>query len=428
MENNASNGASALAVLLTVLSLVFGFLAALRRWRNTADPVLPPGLRGLPLVGYLIPFLRQHLHREFAKLAEIYGPIYKLWLGNKLWVVISSPSLAKEISRDQDVVFANRDATIAASAVTFGGKDIAFADYGPYWRKMRKIFVREMMSSSSLDACYSLRKEEVKKCINNLHSNAGSPVDLGQLSLFLLINSIMAMLWGHTGEGDKRESLNLEFQQTVAEMMVLLGKANISDIFPALARFDAQGVERKAKSCHRRIDSFLDSIIDRAIEGAAIEKQAGHGERKKDILQLFLDLDIDGDEDNRTSTTKNREIKAILTDILVGGTDTTSTMVEWVMSELLQHKAVSEKVMEELTEVVGMNNMVEEHDLPKLTYLDAVIKETFRLHPPLPLLVPRCPSQSATIGGSKLEDSISIIVGIMSQRSCTFIYLFKCLS
>ncbi|PKI59535.1 hypothetical protein CRG98_020063, partial [Punica granatum] len=313
MENNASNGASALAVLLTVLSLVFGFLAALRRWRNTADPVLPPGLRGLPLVGYLIPFLRQHLHREFAKLAEIYGPIYKLWLGNKLWVVISSPSLAKEISRDQDVVFANRDATIAASAVTFGGKDIAFADYGPYWRKMRKIFVREMMSSSSLDACYSLRKEEVKKCINNLHSNAGSPVDLGQLSLFLLINSIMAMLWGHTGEGDKRESLNLEFQQTVAEMMVLLGKANISDIFPALARFDAQGVERKAKSCHRRIDSFLDSIIDRAIEGAAIEKQAGHGERKKDILQLFLDLDIDGDEDNRTSTTKNREIKAILT-------------------------------------------------------------------------------------------------------------------
>ena len=83
----------------------------------------------------------------------------------------------------------------------------------------------------------------------------------------------------------------------------------------------------------------------------------------------------------------------------MGGTDTTSTMVEWVMAELMQHPEAMRKVNEELTEFVGLDSLVEESHFPKLHYLDAVIKETFRLHPALPLLVPRCPSQSSTVGG-----------------------------
>ena len=68
----------------------------------------------------------------------------------------------------------------------------------------------------------------------------------------------------------------------------------------------------------------------------------------------------------------------------MGGTDTTSTMVEWVMAELMQHPNAMRKVNEELTEFVGLDSLVEESHLPKLHYLDAVIKETFRLHPALP--------------------------------------------
>lgn len=76
---------------------------------------------------------------------------------------------------------------------------------------------------------------------------------------------------------------------------------------------------------------------------------------------------------------------------MVGGTDTTSTTVEWVMAELLQNSDVMKKVVQELTEVVGEDKMVEENHLPKLKYLNAVIKEAFRLHPVLPLLVPPLP-------------------------------------
>ena len=83
----------------------------------------------------------------------------------------------------------------------------------------------------------------------------------------------------------------------------------------------------------------------------------------------------------------------------MAGSETTSTMVEWVMAELMHHPQVMRKVHEELAKSVGLDSLVEESHLPKLHYLDAVIKEIFRLHTPLPFLVPRCPIQSSTIGG-----------------------------
>lgn len=96
----------------------------------------------------------------------------------------------------------------------------------------------------------------------------------------------------------------------------------------------------------------------------------------------------------------------------MGGTDTTATTVEWVITELIQHPEAMKKVHQELTQVVGLNNLVEESHLPKLTYLDAVIKESFRLHPALPLLAPRCPSECTTVGGYMVPKGARIFLNI----------------
>ncbi|KAF8032879.1 hypothetical protein BT93_D1688 [Corymbia citriodora subsp. variegata] len=404
----------ATTTLLVVAIAVLGFLSLFRRHRITTAP-LPPGPRGVPFLGYL-PFLGANLHQKFAKLAGTYGPIYKLRLGSKLYVVVNSPSLAKEIVRDQDMTFANRDPNIAAT-IMYGARDIAFSSQGPYWRNLRKLFVRHLMSNTNLNACYDLRRKEVRKALSELYRKSRTPVHVGELTFLILINSVMSMLWGGTLTAEKRDAVGVEFPKLLAKLMVLLGSPNVSDFFPALAWLDLQGVGRDTKRVHKWLDDFLQSVIDCATKGRTNElfkKEEGESERseqKKDFLQIFLDTEMDL-EDDQSPIDKNGALKAILADIVIGGTDTTSTMTEWVMAELLQNRNVMDKVVEELTEVVGVDKMVEEEHLPKLKYLDAVIKEALRLHPALPLLVPRAPHSSCVVGGYTIPKGSNVFLNV----------------
>ncbi|XP_030512450.1 flavonoid 3'-monooxygenase CYP75B137-like [Rhodamnia argentea] len=403
----------ATTTLLVIAIAALSFLFLFRRRKNVTPP-MPPGPRGLPFLGYL-PFLGTDLHRKFAELAEIYGPIYKLQLGGKLYIVVNSASLAKEIVRDQDMTFANRDPNIATTIATYGARDIAFSSQGPYWRNLRKLFVRQMMSNASLDMCYDLRRQEVRKVLSDLYKKSGLPVDIGKWTFVILINTVMAMMWGGTLKGEKREAMGAEFQKMASKLMELLGTPNVSDFFPALAWLDLQGVERDMKRVHHWLDAFIQSVVECATQGRTnemFEQKEGESktnEQKKDFLQIFLDLET---EDDQSPMDKNEALKAILRDIILGGTDTTSTMVEWVMAELLQNRNVMSKVVHELTDIVGEDEMVEEHHLPKLKYLNAVIKEAFRLHPALPLLIPRTPHASCAVGGYTIPKGSNIFLNM----------------
>lgn len=94
---------------------------------------------------------------------------------------------------------------------------------------------------------------------------------------------------------------------------------------------------------------------------------------------------------------------------MTASTDTTSTMVEWVITEILRNPGVKTKIQEELNEVVGMN-IVEESHIPSLKYMDAVVKETFRLHAPLPLLIQRCPDESCMVGGYEIPKGTIVYI------------------
>ncbi|KAI3439165.1 Peroxidase [Psidium guajava] len=409
--NDAIPRATTTLLVIAIAALSFLFLC--RRSKN-ATPPMPPGPRGLPFLGYL-PFLGTDLHRKFAELAEAYGPIYKIQLGSKLYIVVNSASLAKEIVRDQDLTFANRDPTIAATIASYGARDIAFSSQGPYWRNLRKLFVRQMMRNASLDVSYDLRRQEVRKVLSDLYKKSRVPVDVGEWTFLILINTVMAMLWGGTLAGEKREAMGTVFRKMVGKFMELLGAPNVSDFFPALAWLDLQGVERDMKRVHHWLDAFIQSVVDCATQGRTnemFEQKEGESktnEQKKDFLQIFLDLEI---EDNESPMEKTGALKAILADIVLGGTDTTATMVEWVMAELLQNRIVMNRVVRELTEVVGEDKMVEEHHLRNLKYLNAVIKETFRMHPALPLLVPRTPDSSCAVGGYRIPKGSNIFLNI----------------
>ncbi|EYU29506.1 hypothetical protein ABFS82_04G164700 [Erythranthe guttata] len=398
-------------LVLFALTAVF-FLAASIFWyswvfKNSTPPPLPlpPGPRGLPIVGYL-PFMKADLHLQFTELAHKYGPIYRLWLGSKLYIVVTCPSLIKQVVRDHDTVFANRDPPVAALVAT-GGLDILWAPSGPYWHDMRKLFVRELLSAGNLLASSWLRREEVAKAVGSLSTMIGQPVEIGELIFRTESRVILRLISG----GGKY--MGAEIQEAVAKVVDLFGKPNISDFFPGLAKFDVQGIAREMRDVVSALEQILDSIIDERIKTMAAD---GEGEeedqRRKDFVGILLELKDQKIGGN--SLFGPTQIRSILLDVILGGTDTTTTIAEWVMTELLRNPDVMKKVQRELTDVVGANNVVEESHLPKLHYLEAAVKETFRLHPPLPHLVPRCPAESCTIGGYTIPKGSRIFLNMWS--------------
>jgi len=92
------------------------------------------------------------------------------------------------------------------------------------------------------------------------------------------------------------------------------------------------------------------------------------------------------------------------------GTDTISTLLEWSMTELLRHPNIMNKLQEEARSVAGNRTHITEDDLGNMKYLQAVVKETLRLHPPIPLLVPRENKQDMTLKGYHIKAGTRVII------------------
>lgn len=280
-----------LTISVLTVSLVWFMFIFLKLKKSSQEETskLPPGPRGLPFVGYL-PFLSSNLHLDFRQLASRYGPIFKVQLGSRLCIVISSPSLAKEVTRNQDTIFANHDTTVAIDICTNGGRDIAFAPNGSYWQNIRKIFVQEMQSKSSLDASHDLRKIGVRRAVHRVFCEVGTgtAIEIGKLVFLTEADVIMNMLWGGSKiEAHEQRKFCSEFMEVVQKQMDLLSKPNVSDLFPAIARFDLQGIAKEMNSVSQSFDKILDGIINTSI----LKNNDDDGATtKRDFIHILLKL------------------------------------------------------------------------------------------------------------------------------------------
>ena len=104
--------------------------------------------------------------------------------------------------------------------------------------------------------------------------------------------------------------------------------------------------------------------------------------------------------------------------MLLAGSDASAASIEWTMSEVLRNPQVQKKLQNELEHVVGLERMVQESDLPSLIYLQAVVKEMLRLHPPGLLSITHSSMEDCSVLGYEIPRG-TVGAGFRSyRRSC----------
>ncbi|KAK9726675.1 hypothetical protein RND81_05G229800 [Saponaria officinalis] len=362
----------------------------------------PPCPRKLPILGHLHHLVGHLPHIALEKLSKVHGPLMLLQLGSVPTLVISSANVAREIFKPHDLIFSSRPQSYAGKRLTYGCNDITLAPYGEYWREVRKIVILELLSVKRVLSFRSTREEEVELMVNSIVRCSPKPVNLSELTLDLANNVICRVAFGT--KYDDIEGCNGKVKPKVHEILdvtqSLLGEFNVADFYPWLGWFvnKVNGVDLRLKKNFREIDEFLDKIIEEHRE-IIVDHET--------IVDVLLRLQKDPDQ---TIALTNNQVKAILMDMFVAGTDTSSATLVWIMTELIKNPSIMKRAQDEVRRVVKGKQRVEESDLPKLSYLKLIIKETLRLHPPAPLLVPRETTEPCKIGEYEIPAKTRVFI------------------
>ncbi|XP_028777204.1 cytochrome P450 81E8-like [Neltuma alba] len=363
---------------------------------------IPPGPPSLPIIGNLHQ-LKKPLHHAFHRISQRYGQIISLWFGSRLVVVVSSPSAVQECFSKNDIVLANRPRFLVGEYISYNCTTLVFSPYGDHWRNLRRITAVEVLSNHRLNKFLEMRRDEMKRLVQKLAQDSSDEfVKMEMKPRFseMTFNTMMRMISGKRYWGDDHEVGDVEearkFREMIKELVTFGGANNPADFLPILRWFDYDHLESRLKGFAKRSDGFLQGLID---------EHRNAKEKANTMIDHLLSL-----QESQPEYYTDQIIKGLALVMLLAGTDTSATTLEWAMTCLLNNPHVLEKAKKEIDTQIGNERLIDEPDMSKLPYLQNIISETLRLHPAAPLLVPHEASNDCTIAGYNVPRGTMVLI------------------
>ncbi|KVH97831.1 cytochrome P450 78A5-like [Cynara cardunculus var. scolymus] len=339
-------------------------------WRNPdLNPSKIPGPAGLPFLG-ILPIMGSHAHRKLAFLASSMGAtrLMAFSLGATRVVITSHPEIAKEILCGS--AFSDRPVKESAKLLMFE-RAIGFAPSGKYWRHLRRIATNHMFSPKRVLSLEGLRQRVCDEMVGNVSKEMGEKkmVEIRGILQRGSLRNVMESVFGNGLGFEKEEALGV----MVKEGYELIGEFHWGDYFP-IRVLDFNGVKRRCHKLTLKVKGVVGQIVEeRRRDGGGINIG------RNDFLSLLLSLPT---EDQLSDA----DMVAVLWEMIFRGTDTVAILLEWIMARMVLHQDIQAKAQEEIEKQVGNHRHVQDSDIPNLVYLQAIVKEVLRLHPPGPLL------------------------------------------
>ncbi|KAI3678682.1 hypothetical protein L6452_37983 [Arctium lappa] len=397
---------------LFILVLIYTHKRTIRKNpKKPIKPTAPEPSESLPFVGHLHLLHGQvPVARILGKMADDYGPAFSLRLGSHRAFVVSNWELIKECFTTNDRNFASRPKLAVSRYMGYNEAVFALAPYGPYWREIRKMVTLEMLTSQRLEKLKNVGNSEVKWFVDELFllsnvKNGDRKVEMTKWFENVTFNIIVRMLAGKRfSNGCSDEDLRVK--EAIKKGLYLSGVFVVSDVIPNLEWMDIGGHLKAMKQASKELDSIFGKWLDEHVE----KRKEYCGDKETDFMDVMLST-LSNDAE-MFGHGRDTVIKATTLILILTGSESTAETLTWALSLLLNNTHALQAVQKELDIHVGREKWVEESDIKKLRYLQAVVKETLRMYPPGPLAGPREAIEDCNIGGYHVSKGTRLIVNV----------------
>lgn len=278
----------------------------------------------------------------------------------------------------------------------------------------------ELFSAKRLESYEYIRVEELNSVLRGMYelSLTRKAILLKDHLSTLSLNVISRMVLGkrYLDEGESSTLNPDEFKKMLDELFLLNGVFNLGDWISCLKYFDVQGYVKRMKCLAKKFDRFMEHVLD---EHNARREKEKENWVAKDMVDVLLEL---ADDPTLEVKLERIGVKAFSQDLIAGGTESSAVTVEWAMSELLKQPHIIAKAVEELDSVIGKERWVQEKDIQNLTYIRAIARETMRLHPVAPMLVPRLAREDVQVKGYDIPKGTVVLVNTFTSQRDPNVY------
>ncbi|TVU42750.1 hypothetical protein EJB05_09171, partial [Eragrostis curvula] len=368
-----------------------------RRRPATGKPSLPPGPKGLSVIGPLlfIGWTSYGIELIVRAARSWYGPVFTLNLLPNPVVFIADRGVARRVLVQGGAAFADRPpANLATRIFSSDQHNITSAAYGPVWRVLRRNLTGKVLHPSYLIRRYAVARREavsglVAGVARQMRDEGDGVVVVEGLLHHAIFHVFVRMCFGE-GLGDgvvaSVTALQREFLTSVVGFQVF-------SVVPAVTKLVYRRRWEKMLSIRRRQEElFLPLIRTRMKVGM---QDAGGG-----TVDCYADslLGLRIPEDGGRSLTE-REMVSLCSEFLAGGTDSTVAVMQWTMANLVARPEIQAALRAEIRDVVGDGDLQDEQ-LHRMPYLRAVVLEGLRRHPPGRFMLPHAATED---GGAAFD-------------------------
>ncbi|KAF9456424.1 cytochrome P450 [Collybia nuda] len=396
-----------IVLLASIISAsVYLFSKALfsRRPVDRDGNAIPNGPIGLPILGSF-PFLTHFPELTLDYWAKKFGPIYSMWLGNQLFVVVSDPQIVKDLMVTNGSIFSSRKEMFLKSQTIFAGRGITATPYNDRWRAHRRLATGSL-NARAVDEYTDVLDFEATVLVQELYKygKAGAaPINPQPHAGRCSLNNMLTIVFGIRTDSINHPLVGHALRLSREFMNCTGPVSNLTDFVPILQRLPNYMTTRGKKLHSDLVETYGGMIKE-------IEERMNRGENVPDCLvkNLILTKEAEGLD--------HIDMSILCAAFMIGGVETTASIMQWFSALIPAYPEIQSKAQAELDRVVGRNRLPTIEDEKNLPYIHAIIKEVERCHNPFWLGTPHVNTQDFTYRGQFIPKDTVIVLNTYTMH------------